>query len=626
VAAIGAVYGAELIFWAVRINCKVAKRSCPPRFSSKYFLIIHIFAIAGILCFIDGFFIEPRWIEVTRVELETDKLKNTTLRIVLFSDTHCEQKASIEGRVVEIVNSLNPDVIIFGGDSLNTPKGLPLFKETLAAMNARLGKFAVRGNFDTHYWKELDLFSQTGFKELNAETDAVSKDGETFYVTGFNVPCPTDFNKELRNVPVEKYSILLYHYSDLAESLKGLNVDLYLSGHTHGGQVRLPFYGAPVTLSRFGKKYEAGMYTIGQTKLYVNRGIGLENKPAPKVRFLCRPEITVFELKPTGKIKPAGQIKPATSSPPEFNETPQNEIDSENTQAELLRTSGQVDEAIKLLQQALKKNPDYAKTHNNLGCALRDKGQLAEAAAEFEQAIKLDPAYVNAYNNLGVVLAEQKRYEEAIKCFGKVLALAPDFQSALNNLWEVGVSGEKMDEVLKVLITQEQIDPGNSELYYRVGVIYHKQKETGQAITQLEKAVQLRPDYAAARGILGDALLDAKRYSDAAKQYDASIRIDPNNPQVLSTYALLLAGSPDPGIRNLNLAVALAEEACSLTDYNQAVPLDVLSQVYFGKRELDSAIITAQKAYEAANREGQGMLGAQIKVRLQAYQRAKGDN
>jgi len=303
-AVIGAVYGAEIVFWAVRIKCKVAKRGCPPVFSSRYFLIAHIFAIAGILCFIDGFFIEPGWIEVTRVELETDKLKNTTVRIVLFSDTHCEKRARNEGRVVEIINSLNPDVIIFGGDSLNTPKGLPLFKETLAAMNARLSKFAVRGNFDSYYWKNLDLFSQTGFKELNAESVEVSKDGETFYVTGFNVPCPENFRTVLRSVPAEKYNVLLYHYSDLAESLEGLNVDLYLSGHTHGGQVRLPFYGAPVTLSLFGKKYEAGLYSIGRTKLYVNRGIGLENKPAPKVRFLCRPEITVFEIYPTGRSKP----------------------------------------------------------------------------------------------------------------------------------------------------------------------------------------------------------------------------------------------------------------------------------------------------------------------------------
>ena len=108
----------------------------------------------------------------------------------------------------------------------------------------------------------------------------------------------------MQKFPAENYSILLYHYSDLAESLKGLNVDLYLSGHTHGGQVRMPFYGAIVTLSRFGKKYESGMYDINGTKLYVNRGIGLENTPAPKVRFLCRPEITVFDIHPPRQIKP----------------------------------------------------------------------------------------------------------------------------------------------------------------------------------------------------------------------------------------------------------------------------------------------------------------------------------
>jgi len=167
-------------------------------------------------------------------------------------------------------------------------------------LNASLGKFAVRGNFDSNYWRKLDIFSETDFKELKADVVLVEKDGEVFYIIGFNVPYPADFQEVLQAVPADKYSVLLYHHSDLAESLQGLNVDLYLSGHTHGGQVRLPFYGALVTLSRFGKKYEAGMYAIGQTKLYVNRGIGLENSPAPKVRFLCRPEITVFDIKPLG--------------------------------------------------------------------------------------------------------------------------------------------------------------------------------------------------------------------------------------------------------------------------------------------------------------------------------------
>lgn len=80
---------------------------------------------------------------------------------------------------------------------------------------------------------------------------------------------------------------------DLVEDLTG--ADLYLAGHTHGGQVRVPGYGALVTFSRFDKKYEMGRYDVNGTALYVHRGVGFE-PGLPKVRFLCRPEIAVFDL------------------------------------------------------------------------------------------------------------------------------------------------------------------------------------------------------------------------------------------------------------------------------------------------------------------------------------------
>jgi hypothetical protein len=93
----------------------------------------------------------------------------------------------------------------------------------------------------------------------------------------------------------------------LVESLEGLNVDLYLSGHTHGGQIALPLYGAIITLSKFGKKYESGMYTVGDTILYVNRGIGFEPRPAPPIRFCARPEITVFDIAPMKESREADE-------------------------------------------------------------------------------------------------------------------------------------------------------------------------------------------------------------------------------------------------------------------------------------------------------------------------------
>jgi predicted MPP superfamily phosphohydrolase len=99
----------------------------------------------------------------------------------------------------------------------------------------------------------------------------------------------------LAQVPKEAFSIFLYHYPDEIHSVSG-KVDLYCAGHTHGGQVALPVYGALLTLSRFGKQFESGLFEVGGTTLYVNRGIGMEGMRAPRVRFFARPEITVYEI------------------------------------------------------------------------------------------------------------------------------------------------------------------------------------------------------------------------------------------------------------------------------------------------------------------------------------------
>jgi uncharacterized protein len=73
---------------------------------------------------------------------------------------------------------------------------------------------------------------------------------------------------------------------------------LYCTGHTHGGQVALPWYGALVTFARFGKRYEAGLYHEGDTWMYVNRGIGMTGGWPPRVRFGSRPELTVIDIRP----------------------------------------------------------------------------------------------------------------------------------------------------------------------------------------------------------------------------------------------------------------------------------------------------------------------------------------
>ena len=265
---------------------------------SKPAIALHAISILGLLCLLYGRFIEPTWVQLNTFEIQTPKLKNASFRIVHITDMHCDKKPLNEQRMVSIVNSLAPDVIVFTGDAANITKGVPLFKKTLSAMNTGLARLAVRGNFETRHRRGPELYSDTGFRLLDQDTVKIEKEGETIYISGLTCDKPDGFKPLINGVPQEHYSIFLHHWSDLIEDIGAANVDLYLCGHTHGGQIALPLYGAVITLSKFGKKYEAGLYTVGKTTMYVNRGIGLEKSPAPKVRFFARPEIAVFDIQP----------------------------------------------------------------------------------------------------------------------------------------------------------------------------------------------------------------------------------------------------------------------------------------------------------------------------------------
>ena len=266
-------------------------------FLARSAIIIHVFAAIIVICFLYGYFIEPYWIEIKTVEIVTPKLKSASFRIVQISDMHCDTKQRNEEKVVHIINDLAPDVIIFTGDTLNTPEALGLFKNTMRNLRAGLAKIAVRGNFDVWYWNNIDLYSDTGFNVLDRGSVTIEKAGEKISISGLSCQNPEELRTVLSDNLADRFNVFAYHYPDFAESLKGLNVDLYLCGHTHGGQIALPVYGAIITLSKFGKKYESGEYKIGDTILYVNRGIGMEAGHAPRVRFFARPEITVFEIR-----------------------------------------------------------------------------------------------------------------------------------------------------------------------------------------------------------------------------------------------------------------------------------------------------------------------------------------
>lgn len=286
-----AIVAGIALFGAIRMA--IAKlRARPLRVAERgiYFAALMALGI-GLGCFIYAFF-EADMLSETHVELRTKKLgPGQKLRIIQLSDLHVDAPRKVYADLPERVNALKPDVVIFTGDSLNKAEGLEVFRTTMASMKPRVGRYAVRGNHDIWYWRDENLFGGGVATELTGE----AVDAEAVTLCGAEFGRGANVADCLKATPDDRYRIVVLHSPDLIEQMSGLGADLYLAGHTHGGQVRAPLYGALVTMSRFDKKYEMGEYKVGPTTLFVSRGVGVEPN-APRIRFLCRPEIAVIDL------------------------------------------------------------------------------------------------------------------------------------------------------------------------------------------------------------------------------------------------------------------------------------------------------------------------------------------
>jgi hypothetical protein len=296
--AILAVCGLEIVVLARSLYRRAHGLSARRILFAKGAMGIHILVLGMFVCLLYAYFVEPRWIDVHVTTLRTAKLKAEGFRIVQISDLHCDEKPRNEERAVRIINSLKPDVVVATGDYLNHAEGLARLRQMLSRIEAPLGKFAVTGNFEVYHWPQLDVLADSTFRALERETVLVAKGGDALAVTGMGY-VPSDAPREpIEGFSDDRFDVFLFHTPDLIEDVGSRGVDLYLCGHTHGGQIALPGYGALITFSKFGKKYESGMHRVGDTVLYVNRGLGLEPRPAPQMRFFARPQIVVFDIRP----------------------------------------------------------------------------------------------------------------------------------------------------------------------------------------------------------------------------------------------------------------------------------------------------------------------------------------
>lgn len=272
------------------------------------FLIIFIFPITTYLY---ASHIETKSLSITWTDIKNPNIPEgfRNIKIVQFSDTHFGPNFSHKQQkmLIDQINEVKPDIVVFTGDLIDKfseyTSDRKYSQTILTQINAPLGKYAVFGNHDRgggggHLYEQY--MEEAGFTVLVNETIKIkASNGDYITISGLD-----DFllgkpkvQHTLQHLQEKDFNILLVHEPDAVDEVLEYPVDFQLSGHSHGGQVQLPFMG-PIITTSLAKQYVEGMYSLqGKSKplqLYVNRGIGTTRMP---IRFWSRPELSVFVLK-----------------------------------------------------------------------------------------------------------------------------------------------------------------------------------------------------------------------------------------------------------------------------------------------------------------------------------------
>lgn len=223
------------------------------------------------------------------------------LKIAVMSDFHHDEfhDNTLIGRAIDAMNAEKPDMVMFPGDFISHDlAGLETLVGHFQRIEARLGAFATLGNHDqwTSAAAVTKQIERGGVSMLqNAATELRAPSGDSFFVAGLESAWGghPDLAKTVRGIRGDVPVLLGWHEPDPFDTIEDGRVMLQMAGHTHGGQVCAPFYGA-MRLPSYGKKYVAGLYGDTSARLYVTRGIGSMGVP---VRFCCPPEISLITFR-----------------------------------------------------------------------------------------------------------------------------------------------------------------------------------------------------------------------------------------------------------------------------------------------------------------------------------------
>jgi predicted MPP superfamily phosphohydrolase len=271
-------------------------------------LIGALFAALGVtLLAFYATWIEPFRLGLTRQTLTKGSGTNHTLRLLHVGDLHLERETARERKLNALIGQVKPDLILFSGDFVNLSytwdeQAKADIRHVISAWKAPLGVYCVPGTPVVEplprvleFVDGLDNLTLLPNRWKTVETPGgpVQIFG---HITTHDLPTDRSSLDEAQFPPGDGFKIILSHAPDIAPEAAAAGFDLYLCGHTHGGQIRLPLIGAVFSSSHLGKRFIMGRYEVGKMTLYTTRGIGMEGFGAPRARFLCPPEIVLWEI------------------------------------------------------------------------------------------------------------------------------------------------------------------------------------------------------------------------------------------------------------------------------------------------------------------------------------------
>ncbi|MEG2108735.1 MAG: metallophosphoesterase [Clostridium sp.] len=262
--------------------------------------------ILAVLIAIYATCIERNLLIAEKHNLQLNNNDNESLKVVQFTDTQLGEFYSIYQleKAVHKINEQNADIVVFTGDLIDNAASYEDINKVagvLSKIKCNIAKYAIYGNHDygggaVRYYN--NIMTKGGFTVLKNDNDRIKFKGKYINIFGADdgLLGNNDIKNTMGNINESDINILLLHEPDLADKYSKYPIDLILSGHSHGGQVYIPFYG-PLVKNTLSEKYTKGFYDLQnkrKTKLYVNSGLG--NTKAP-FRFFNIPQVSTFNIK-----------------------------------------------------------------------------------------------------------------------------------------------------------------------------------------------------------------------------------------------------------------------------------------------------------------------------------------